>query len=75
MADIDARLRARIGEIRHLAQRDGISADEERDMRLMTVAQNAEALADALLAAHDVGMTTKQIDAIAGALGIEIEDA
>ena len=54
MTDLDEAIRADVGARRKNAQRDGISADEEQDPRLAKVADDAEALADAVLCALDV---------------------
>lgn len=50
MPDLNATVRARLGEIRKNAQRAGIAADEEEAPVLDASAADAERLADALIA-------------------------
>lgn len=52
-ADLDAAIRERVQAMRHNAQRRAIDAVEERDERLRQLADDAEVLADTLLAVID----------------------
>lgn len=50
MASVEEQIRERINEARKNAQRRAIDADEERDERLAKLADDAEQMADAVLA-------------------------